>query len=141
MDRATRIGVDARRDPDTARGAIARIAQQLGVHPEALRAALTLKQVMGYPAHPARGATQPHHRQSVATTARTCPAIVNPSLSWHPLVISSSAGRVVERVYGNRPNAVSRAFRTICWSIGSCTRLPPKQIDPAENTNPRLAVS
>jgi transposase len=31
------MAVEARRDPDSARGAIARIAQQLGVHPEALR--------------------------------------------------------------------------------------------------------
>lgn len=37
MERATRMAVEAGRDPDTARGAIARIAQQLGVHPEALR--------------------------------------------------------------------------------------------------------
>ena len=37
MERATRMAVEARRDPDTSRGAIARIAQQLGVHPEALR--------------------------------------------------------------------------------------------------------
>ena len=37
MERATRMAVEARRHPDTARGAIARIAQQLGVHPEALR--------------------------------------------------------------------------------------------------------
>ena len=37
MERATRMAVEARRDPDTSRSAIARIAQQLGVHPEALR--------------------------------------------------------------------------------------------------------
>ena len=37
MERATRMAVEARRDPDTARGAISRISQQLGVHPEALR--------------------------------------------------------------------------------------------------------
>ena len=37
MERATRMAVEARRDPDSSRGAIARIAHQLGVHPEALR--------------------------------------------------------------------------------------------------------
>ena len=37
MERATRMALEARGDPDTARGAITRIAQQLGVHPEALR--------------------------------------------------------------------------------------------------------
>ncbi len=37
MERATRMAVEARRDPVSSRGAIARIAQQLGVHPEALR--------------------------------------------------------------------------------------------------------
>jgi len=37
-DRATRMALDARRDPATATGAIKRIADQLGVHPEALRA-------------------------------------------------------------------------------------------------------
>jgi transposase len=36
-ERATRMTVEARRDPATARGAIRRIAEQLGVHPEALR--------------------------------------------------------------------------------------------------------
>jgi transposase len=36
-DRATRMALDARRDPATATGAIKRIADQLGIHPEALR--------------------------------------------------------------------------------------------------------
>jgi transposase len=36
-ERATRLAVDARRDPAAAVGAIRRIAGQLGVHPEALR--------------------------------------------------------------------------------------------------------
>ena len=36
-ERATRMVLEARRDPETARGAIKRIADQLGVHPEALR--------------------------------------------------------------------------------------------------------
>ena len=37
QERATRMALDARRDPETSRGAIKRIADQLGVHPEALR--------------------------------------------------------------------------------------------------------
>ncbi len=36
-ERATRLVVEARRDPGSAVGAIRRIADQLGVHPEALR--------------------------------------------------------------------------------------------------------
>lgn len=36
-ERATRMAVEARRDPATARGVIRRVAGQLGVHPEALR--------------------------------------------------------------------------------------------------------
>lgn len=36
-ERATRMTVEARKDPATAHGAVARIAGQLGVHPEALR--------------------------------------------------------------------------------------------------------
>lgn len=36
-ERATRMAVEARRDPATAVGAIKRIGEQLGVHPEALR--------------------------------------------------------------------------------------------------------
>src|SRR5690606_17133908 len=35
--RATRLALDARRDPATKTGAIKRIADQLGIHPEALR--------------------------------------------------------------------------------------------------------
>jgi transposase len=37
QQRATRMAMDARKDPATSRGAIKRIADQLGVHPEALR--------------------------------------------------------------------------------------------------------
>ncbi len=37
QERATRLAMDARHDPGTSRGAIKRIADQLGVHPEALR--------------------------------------------------------------------------------------------------------
>lgn len=36
-ERATRMAIDARRDPETRTGAIKRIGDQLGVHPEALR--------------------------------------------------------------------------------------------------------
>ena len=36
-ERATRMVLEARQDPATARGALARIARQLGVHHEALR--------------------------------------------------------------------------------------------------------
>ena len=36
-ERATRMVVEARRDPAAAAGAIKRIADQLGIHPEALR--------------------------------------------------------------------------------------------------------
>jgi transposase len=36
-ERATRLAVEARRDPASATGAIKRIADRLGVHPEALR--------------------------------------------------------------------------------------------------------
>ena len=36
-ERATRLAVEARRDPHAGSGAIRRIAGQLGVHPEALR--------------------------------------------------------------------------------------------------------
>ena len=36
-ERATRMAVEARRDPERSRGAIRRIADELGVHPEALR--------------------------------------------------------------------------------------------------------
>lgn len=37
QERATRMALDARRDPTTTRGAVRRVADQLGVHPEALR--------------------------------------------------------------------------------------------------------
>ncbi|WP_420917849.1 transposase [Rhodococcus rhodochrous] len=36
-ERATRLAIEARRDPGSRTGAIKRIADQLGVHPEALR--------------------------------------------------------------------------------------------------------
>lgn len=37
QQRATRMALDARKDPETSRGAIKRVADQLGIHPEALR--------------------------------------------------------------------------------------------------------
>src|SRR3546814_12222402 len=37
QQRATRMAMDARKDPESARGAIKRVADQLGVHPKALR--------------------------------------------------------------------------------------------------------
>ena len=37
QQRATRMAIDARKDPGSSRGAIKRIADQLGIHPEALR--------------------------------------------------------------------------------------------------------
>ena len=37
QQRATRMAMEARRDPASSRGAIKRIADRLGVHPEALR--------------------------------------------------------------------------------------------------------
>lgn len=36
-ERATRMAIDARKDPETRTGAIKRVGDQLGVHPEALR--------------------------------------------------------------------------------------------------------
>ena len=36
-ERATRMALDARRDPGRSVGAIKRVADQLGIHPEALR--------------------------------------------------------------------------------------------------------
>ena len=36
-DRATRLAIEARKDPTTRPGAYRRIAEQTGVHPEALR--------------------------------------------------------------------------------------------------------
>jgi transposase len=36
-ERATRMAVEPRADPATKQGAIARVAEQLGMHPEALR--------------------------------------------------------------------------------------------------------
>jgi transposase len=36
-ERATRMALDARKDPATRTGAFKRIGEQLGVHPEALR--------------------------------------------------------------------------------------------------------
>ena len=37
-ERATRMALEARADPDRSRGAVRRIAEELGIHPEALRA-------------------------------------------------------------------------------------------------------
>ena len=36
-ERATRMALEARADPDRSRGAVRRITEELGIHPEALR--------------------------------------------------------------------------------------------------------
>ena len=46
-ERATRLAVDARLDPATRSGAITRIAEQLGMHPETLRGWVRQAQVDG----------------------------------------------------------------------------------------------
>lgn len=51
-ERATRLAVEARRDPETHTGAIARIAEQLGVHKEALRMWVRKAEAAGLPVEP-----------------------------------------------------------------------------------------
>ncbi len=52
-ERATRLAIDARKDPDTARGAINRIAEQLGIHREALRGWVRTAEADDVPTEPA----------------------------------------------------------------------------------------
>lgn len=51
-ERATRLAVEARRDPETRTGAIARISTQLGVHKEALRNWVRKAEEQGLPVEP-----------------------------------------------------------------------------------------
>lgn len=59
-ERATRLAMDARADASTRRGAIARISEQLDVHPEALRNWVRI----------AEGARPP--RSSMSSSEGTC---------------------------------------------------------------------
>lgn len=49
-ERATRLAVEARQDPASRRGSMARIADQLGIHREALETALLTTRQPGNPA-------------------------------------------------------------------------------------------
>jgi transposase-like protein len=53
-ERATRLAVDARRDPATRTGALKRIGEQLGINAETLRK-------LGDPGRGRRGASARHH--------------------------------------------------------------------------------
>lgn len=51
-ERATRLAVEARRDPDTRAGAIQRIAKQLDIHREALRNWVRIAEASDVPVEP-----------------------------------------------------------------------------------------
>lgn len=51
-ERATRLAVEARRDPETRSGAINRIARQLDVHKEALRNWVRIAETSNVPTEP-----------------------------------------------------------------------------------------
>lgn len=56
-ERATRLAVDARRDPDTRTGAINRIGEQTGVHKEALRTWVKKAEAAAVPVEPVDAGT------------------------------------------------------------------------------------
>lgn len=65
-ERATRMAMDARKDPESARGAITRITGQLGVHPEALRTWVRQAEIDGG----VRPGTTTHDAQRLAELER-----------------------------------------------------------------------
>jgi transposase len=71
-ERATRMAVELRQDPDTKHGAINRVAEQLGMHPETLtQGRLEERQRRRDSSRRIRRLVQP---QAPSRRARTCPA-------------------------------------------------------------------
>ncbi len=85
-ERATRMAVEARRDPVTRSGALARVAGQLGINPETLTAPACRGHMCGRQRAPSaepyeKPQGQPHAR-GTEVRARTC---VRPSRKTRPL--------------------------------------------------------
>ena len=74
-ERATRMALDARRDPATSTGAIKRVADQLGIHPEALRT--WVKLTTGVPVTLLKAVGVPPARPSFALRYCSRPVIVS----------------------------------------------------------------
>jgi transposase len=72
-ERATRMAVDLRRDPETRGGAIRRVSEQWGMHPETLRNWVRQAEVDGVSGRASRPATRRGWPSSSRRTARGRP--------------------------------------------------------------------
>ncbi|MBB2890178.1 transposase [Flexivirga oryzae] len=96
-ERATRLAVEARRDPDTRTGAIARVAEQLGVHKEALRMWVRKAEAADLPVEPEDSEARIRLLEKENRELRRSNEILKSAAAFFAAELCATRRRVIER--------------------------------------------
>ena len=96
-ERATRMALDARREPTTATGAIKRVADQLGIHPEALRTWVRQAEIDGGLRRSASMLRRARLRTVPGESANSAAVSANAEADIRPCPLRQTVGRSTDR--------------------------------------------